>query len=167
MSVLPLLPLQFAAARMFQNALAQHPRMASRLGAHALKRFAIDPVDCPFSFIVEPKADAPRLTVVPSLADQVYDARIAAPLLVLLGLLDGRYDGDALFFTRDLMIEGDTAAVLALRNAIEEADIDPAEVLGLPKQVAPFVTERYRSLAMHLRQALGAPPEINCGSGSQ
>ena len=31
-------------------------------------------------------------------------------------------DGDALFFSRDLMIEGDTEAVVCLRNALDDMD---------------------------------------------
>ncbi|HMN37622.1 MAG TPA: SCP2 sterol-binding domain-containing protein [Hyphomicrobium sp.] len=160
MSLLPLQPLEFAACRIFENTLTRRPRMLSRLGEHATKRFAIDPVDCPFAFLLEPRVTNPRLTVVPSIQPQAWDARIAAPLLVLLGLVDGRYDGDALFFTRDLTIEGDTAAVLALRNAIEDAEIDPAEALGMPEVAAPFVTASYRTLATKLRVALGAPAEV-------
>jgi predicted lipid carrier protein YhbT len=55
-----------------------------------------------------------------------WDARIAGPLAALLGLVHGAFDGDALFFSRDLIIEGDTEAVLALRNAIDNEEIDMA-----------------------------------------
>jgi len=161
MSVLPLAPLTLAAGRILENALARNSSMLSRLGEHATKRFAIDPVDCPFGFILEANASEPRLVAVPSVAMHPWDARIAAPLLVLLGLVDGRYDGDALFFTRDLVIEGDTAAVLALRNAIEDSDLEPADALGAPKAVAPFITTSFRTLTAALRNALGAPAEVD------
>ncbi len=78
-------------------------------------------------------------------------------MLVLIGLLDGTYDGDALFFTRDLVIEGDTAAVLALRNAIEDANLDPARILGVPETVAPYVDSGLRDVARRLCSWLGAP----------
>lgn len=42
--------------------------------------------------------------------------------MTLLGMIDGRYDGDALFFTRDLCVEGDTEAVVCLRNALDDVD---------------------------------------------
>ena len=46
--------------------------------------------------------------------------------------MHGAFDGDALFFSRDLIIEGDTEAVLALRNAIDNEEIDlAAEVTAL------------------------------------
>ena len=51
-------------------------------------------------------------------------ATIRGPLLTLIQLLEGKLDGDALFFSRELVIEGDTTAVVTLRNAIDGAGID-------------------------------------------
>ena len=45
-------------------------------------------------------------------------------------LLEGRVDGDALMFSRDLTIEGDVEAVLALRNAIDDTQLDLAGESG-------------------------------------
>lgn len=59
------------------------------------------------------------------------DVLIRGPLLALLGLLDGTLDGDALFFSRVISINGRTEAVLALRNTIEDAELRPADLLGL------------------------------------
>lgn len=42
--------------------------------------------------------------------------------MTLLGMIDGRYDGDALFFTRDLSVQGDTEAVVCLRNALDDME---------------------------------------------
>jgi len=53
----------------------------------------------------------------------------------------GTWDGDALFFSRDLMIEGDTSAALALRNAIDDAELDlSVEIAGLGGPFARFLT---------------------------
>jgi predicted lipid carrier protein YhbT len=49
---------------------------------------------------------------------------VAAPLFILLALAEGRLDGDAEFFGRQLAIEGDMEAVLALRNAMENETVD-------------------------------------------
>lgn len=35
-------------------------------------------------------------------------------------MIDGSLDGDALFFSRDLRVTGDTEAVVALRNALDD-----------------------------------------------
>ena len=156
-SVLPLLPLELVVRRLLANAMAARPNFASRLGEHAGRTFAIDPVDCPFVFLFTPEEGRASLRVARGLSDAAYDARIAAPLVVLLGMIDGTYDGDALFFSRDLVIEGDTGAVLALRNAIENAEIKPSLVLGLPDGVSgPF--DRATDMALGgLRRSLDAP----------
>jgi predicted lipid carrier protein YhbT len=39
-------------------------------------------------------------------------------------MVHGVLDGDALFFSREITIEGDTDAILAMRNAIDAAEID-------------------------------------------
>jgi len=155
--VLPRLPLELAAYVMMRRILAQNPRLIARLGAHASKRFAIDPLDCPFVFLIEPSADQPRLRVLDSIEPGQWDARIAGAMIVLAGLLEGTYDGDALFFSRDLTIEGDTAAVVALRNAIEDSDLDPGQLSGLPNRLAPLVSTSVHTLARQLRSLLGAP----------
>ena len=58
------------------------------------------------------------------------DCRIAGQLSALLGLVHGAVDGDALFFSRDLVIEGDTEAALALRNAVDDAELDLSEEIA-------------------------------------
>lgn len=105
----------------------RHPRLFDRLGVHAGARYLIDPTDLPFVLIIHPAATDGRLRVLPRDTMEPRDARIGGPLAALLGLVHGSYDGDALFFSRDLVVEGDTEAVLALRNAIDDAEIDLSE----------------------------------------
>ncbi len=59
------------------------------------------------------------------------DVVIRGPILLLLGILDGSLDGDALFFHRAISVSGRTEAVVALRNAIEDAELRPSDLLGL------------------------------------
>jgi O2-independent ubiquinone biosynthesis accessory factor UbiT len=157
--MLPLLPLEMIVRHLLANAMAARPSFARRLGEHVGRTFAIDPVDCPFVFIIRPEEGRIPLRVVRREEASGTDARIAAPLLVLLGMIDGSYDGDALFFSRDLSIEGDTEAVLALRNALENAELDPSTVLGLPKSLKGPVNRASRLLFGHLRRMLDAPEE--------
>ena len=37
-------------------------------------------------------------------------------------MIDGALDGDALFFSRDLQVSGDTEAVVVLRNALDDVE---------------------------------------------
>jgi predicted lipid carrier protein YhbT len=155
--ILPLRPLEVVARHLMANAMAARPSFAARLGEYCGRSFAVDPVDCPFVFVLRPLDGQTHLSVVREAA--AVDARIAAPLVVLLGMVDGTYDGDALFFSRDLSIEGDTEAVLALRNAIENADLDPSTVLGLPQRLQGPVNRAARHLFMALRRRLDAPED--------
>lgn len=158
MQVLPLAPLHAVSTAVMQIILLRNSGIIERLGAHAWKKFVIDPVDCPFVYVLEPRPDHPKLLLQRSLGMEPCDARIAAPLALLLGLFDGSLDGDALFFSRDIVVEGDIAAILALRNAIENADLDPGRLLGLPQPLAPLATVGMQHLASRLRQILAAPP---------
>jgi predicted lipid carrier protein YhbT len=163
---LPLLPLEVIARRLMSNAMAARPSFAARLGEYSGRTFAIDPVDCPFVFLIKPEGGRTDMKVVRRSVAQDHDARISAPLVVLIGMVDGTYDGDALFFSRDLSIDGDTEAVLALRNAIENAELDPATVLGLPKSLQGPVNRATRRLFVELRRVLDAPEENGPNGGA-
>jgi len=121
---LPLGPLALATDMIARSVARTHAGMFGRLGEHANKRFLIDPTDLPFVFILTPAVDNPSVAVARSGEGLPYDARIAGPIAALIGLVHGAYDGDALFFSRDLVIEGDVEAALALRNALDDAELD-------------------------------------------
>jgi predicted lipid carrier protein YhbT len=122
--LLPLAPLQPLLAALLGAVIRQHPRIFARLGVHAGKRFGIDPTDLPFALVLEPRADASRMTAVRVLPGDGLDARIAGHFVGLVGLVNGAFDGDALFFSRDIVIEGDVEAIVALRNAMDDAGVD-------------------------------------------
>lgn len=124
LSGLPLAPLSLLLGRVIASAVAHHAALFARLGPEAEKRFLLDPVDLPMAFLLRPSRAGPRLEALSRSAARPWDCRIAGRLAALLGLIHGTYDGDALFFSRDLTIEGDTAAALALRNALDDAEID-------------------------------------------
>jgi predicted lipid carrier protein YhbT len=53
-------------------------------------------------------------------------------------MAEGASDGDALFFSREINIEGNTDAILALRNAIDDAELNLAdEIAGLLGPLRP------------------------------
>lgn len=107
----------------------RHPDLFDRLSSLDDPTYLIDPVDLPLVFILSLDPDKPRLSALNHAdADATTSAATAAtirgPLSRLIDLLQGRVDGDALFFSRELVIEGDTEAIVALRNAIESVEID-------------------------------------------
>lgn len=121
---LPLPPLQPLLSALLGAIVRQHPGIFERLGEHAGKRFGIIPTDMPFAIVLDTPPEAPRIVAVRRLPGTSIDARIAGPLTALVGLASGTLDGDALFFSRDLTVEGDVAAIVALRNAVDDAGVD-------------------------------------------
>lgn len=110
----------------------RRPQIFERLGDHRRARYLIDPTDLPFAFCVVPDGLAAVVRVVFRSVETPSDVAIRGPLLVLLGVLEGTLDGDALFFHRAISVTGKTEAVVALRNAIEDAELRPSDLLNLP-----------------------------------
>ncbi len=102
----------------------RHPALFRRLASLGDPVYLIDPEDLPLAFLLRPAAGARGLTACRRPDTAAATATIRAPFLTLIDLLEGRLDGDALFFSRDLVIEGDVEAVVALRNAVDGAEID-------------------------------------------
>lgn len=128
LGLVPLGPISWTLTGFSKQVAKRHPSLFRRLGEYAHARFILDPTDLPLTLCLEPNGGVPRVTL--QRGPGTGDARIAGPLAALLGLVHGAFDGDALFFSRDLVIEGDTGAVLALRNAIDDAELDLAEELA-------------------------------------
>jgi predicted lipid carrier protein YhbT len=155
---LPLAPLALALDTLVRSVARRHGSIFARLGEHAAKRFLIEPTDLPFVVMLMPRVDDPAIRVERSRQDVTADARISGPLAALVGLLHGAYDGDALFFSRDLAIEGDVAAVLALRNALDDAELDlVAEAAAILGPLASPAEQIGRLLASAAESLTGVP----------
>ncbi|MBN9073239.1 MAG: SCP2 sterol-binding domain-containing protein [Rhizobiales bacterium] len=132
---LPLGPLLTQSLRSLAR---RRPGLFERLGEHGTARYLIDPTDLPFAFCVVPDGTASRVRVTGKGGAEPCDVVIRGPILMLLGILDGTLDGDALFFHRTISVSGRTEAVVALRNAIEDAELRPSDLLGLRGTLARF-----------------------------
>jgi predicted lipid carrier protein YhbT len=155
---LPLGPLALVIQEFVRVTAERHPEVFARMGQYASKSFAIDPTDLPFIFLLKPRAERPTLTVMRSHEDVEADARIAGPVAALLGLMHGAYDGDALFFSRDLVVEGDVDAVVALRNALDNAEIDLlAEAAAMLGPLAAAAEQVGRLAAPMIGRLTGLP----------
>ena len=119
---LPLFLLQPLLARVVRRIAAENPRMFNRLGPWVGCDYIIDPVDMPFVLRLRPDPDAPLMRALSRRRLPDHVARISGRFLDLLELVDADLDGDALFFSRDLVIEGNTEAVVSLRNALDDID---------------------------------------------
>lgn len=149
-------PVFDAMLRVIRN---RHPDILERMEPFADSVVCIDPVDLPFVILFEPHPADPRLVVRRAVDPAEVSATIRGPLETLIALAEGKVDGDALFFSRQLVIEGDTEVVVALRNAIDGAGIDLVE--DLTSAMGPFArpARRMAGAALGLVASLRANVE--------
>jgi len=134
---IPLAVIERAAGMLFRRMLQEHPALFERLGQYREKRFAFLPSDVPLVFLVEPSGPSIHVARRGTASSHI-DAAVEGPLFMLLALLEGRCDADALFFSRDLNVTGDMEAMLAMRNALDDCDIDlPRDLRALAGPFAP------------------------------
>ena len=126
----------------------RQPDVFLRLGPHAQKSFIIDPTDLPFLLVLKPRPEAPSLSAWRRNEAPSSHARIAGTFLNLFDLIDGSLDGDALFFSRRLRVTGDTEAVVALRNALD--DVDGGVVESITRAFGPLAPIAVMTVS-HLR----------------
>lgn len=146
---LPLFLLQPVLQRLIRSVSHRRPELFIRLKDHAKKKYLIDPINLPFTFLLSPDPLNPSLRAFRRSSPPLHDAEIAGTILTLLDMIDGRLDGDALFFSRDLVIRGDIEAVVVLRNALDDLDgsiiKDIIPLFGKPVQKALIALRKTRT----------------------
>ncbi|MDP4032150.1 MAG: SCP2 sterol-binding domain-containing protein [Pseudorhodobacter sp.] len=157
---LPLAPVSVVLTALTRNIVRRNPGLFARLGAYRAKSFILDLTDLPFGVLLDVSGAKARVTA--HRGAPVADVQISGSLAAFLGMVHGAYDGDALFFSRDLAVSGDTAAALALRNAIDDSELDfAAEVaalsgpLRIPLDKLINLVERRSGVALHRVGAAG------------
>lgn len=147
--------LALAAARPILAEAARHltPLLRDRLDGLS-GTVAVLPDDFPYGVLLRIAEDGVHME--PLASERVpppVDACLRAPAAVLLDLAAGcGRDGDASFFSRALVVEGDTALVMALRYALEDAAEAGLEsfaliVATLPPPLRPGAAQALRTLA--------------------
>lgn len=126
--LLPLGPALTMAVRRFAR---RKPAVFDRLGDYGRCSFLIEPTDLDFSFLMVPDGVRAEVRCLRRRGSQKADVVVKGPLLTLLGLIDGTFDGDAMFFNRAISVSGRTDALVALRNAIEDAELTPSDFIGV------------------------------------
>ncbi|MBP2229482.1 putative lipid carrier protein YhbT [Azospirillum agricola] len=107
--------------RLMRSLAERHPRAFAALAELPEARLLIDPQDAPAALMLRV---GPSLSLRLCERNEPAEAAVRSPCARLLDLFEGRIDGDALFFRRELVIEGDTALILALRNTLDGEEID-------------------------------------------
>lgn len=124
------------------------PELSERLAGFSGRRLLIDVTDLRLALTVELTPSIPRIALIPravAAADSA-DAAVSATFSDLLALLEGRVDGDALFFLGRLRFRGDTETILAVRNALEDARLDVEELgAGAFGPLAPMIRPMIRA----------------------
>lgn len=157
LNLVPLAAIERAVTLLFQRMMKEHPGLFDRLGEHKEKRFAFLPVDVPLCFVVEPARPGIRV-MRRSGSPAGVDASVEGPLFTLLALLEGRCDADALFFSRDLSVTGDMEAMLAMRNALDDCDIDlPRDLSTLAGPLAPLFGRIGEGIRRHALSGENSP----------
>lgn len=137
LGILPITPFEYVARRLFGHLFSAHPDLFDRMGPYRNCSFSFTPTDLSLVFFVKPAG--PGLSLRRKGAAVGADAGVEAPLVMLLALLEGRCDADALFFSRDLQVTGDMEAILALRNALDDCDINlPRDLSRIGGPAAPL-----------------------------
>lgn len=136
----PLFLIQPLLGRIVRQVAQKHPELFERLGPHQQTRYLVDPTNMPFVLYLVPDPERLVFRACQRSEQPAHDARIAASLFDLLRLVDSGDDGDAMFFSRDLDISGNTEAVVSLRNALDNIDgsiaTAAADTLGPPGRLA-------------------------------
>ncbi len=123
---LPAVPLDFLGAAL----LARHPGLTERLRPLGDVAVAVSPTDLPGTLMLHLRDGGLSMALFAVEPDEAVDAVVRGPVALLIDLVEGRVDGDSLFFGRVLEIDGRTEVVVALRNAMEDAEIDLARDLA-------------------------------------
>ena len=137
-----------------------HPRLFADLARLAPASVGVAPTDLPHRFRLEIGGGRPPRLALAQAADLPPDAAIEGSLESLIDLLEGRIDGDALFFSRAITVTGDSAAVVGLRNTLDRYPIDVLEaatgLLGPLAGPARRIGQRLERLGEGLRGRLVA-----------
>lgn len=132
------------------------PVIGERLAALGPVTYRIDPTDLPFSVLMHVDVSGPDVRVIGRGETAAAAASVRGSAADLLAMLGGDADGDALFFSRALSVEGATEAVVALRNALDDAGVDP--VGDVTRRLGPAAGPARAALA----RLLALPRRLSC-----
>jgi len=110
--------LDLGAAALLRAMARNHPELFRVLAERRRTVILVELTDLPRRFLLQFGEGAPSLRLTGASASEA-DASVKGSLEALMALFEGRVDSDALFFTREIVIAGDTSAVVALRNVLD------------------------------------------------
>lgn len=100
----------------------RHPKLFKNMARLDPALVRLNPTDLPYQFALRMGPD-PDFTLYDGNEDS-FDAFVSGSLECLIDMLEGRVDGDALFFARQLRVTGSTEVIVALRNTMDREEIN-------------------------------------------
>jgi predicted lipid carrier protein YhbT len=138
-------PVEVLLNRAIRRAWRRSPAAFGRLGRYQGCRYLIAPTDLPVAFELRLESGGGQVRIVRRDATPGCIAAVAGALPDLLALFEASADADAIFFSGALDVTGDTAAIMALHNALEAADLRLADLLA-PAALSPGLEPLLRRL---------------------
>jgi predicted lipid carrier protein YhbT len=100
----------------------RRPEFFARLGPHIGSSYALDVTELPFVLLLKPNPQKPEMTAHRRSEKIASDASISGPFMDLFKVLDGRGDSDAMFFSGNIKVSGNTEAAVCLRYALDDLE---------------------------------------------
>ena len=115
---------------------ATHQKFFDDLGEYRFYNFLIKINDLPFAILISPNQENFHVTICDKKTHIAAISTVSAKFKYLLKLAQCNSDADALFFSRHIKIEGNVAAAMALRNAIERVRFSSSLTHLFPSSLA-------------------------------
>lgn len=158
MSLMPRPVLASAVAVVMRRMQSRHPKLFRNLAGLSEATVHLVPTDLPHAFALTLGQEPVSFTVHAKTEDVSPSASVTGSLEALVDMLEGREDGDRLFFARDIRIEGDTSVIVGLRNTLDREEIDLfsdiASLCGPFAGAAKMAVRLADGLARHARERL-------------
>ena len=152
--------IQIGISKLTKLFIDKHPRVIKKMSQFSPSRMVLVPLDMPFDFFVEFSNESLQINIIDKntyLGKNL--TKITASIDVFVKMLEGNLDGDALFFSRKLIIEGETTIIVALRNILEAENVniknDIKKSLGIFYPAFTFLNNIFLTLKNELDQNLG------------
>nr|WP_242468656.1 SCP2 sterol-binding domain-containing protein [Rhodovibrio salinarum] len=103
-----------------------HPDVLDRLSDVGTARLLLVATDLPWSALITFTADGAEVTLSRTDAESAPEAEatVTGPVERLVACAQGGGDGDAMFFAREIQVTGNSDVLVALRNALDGAELD-------------------------------------------
>lgn len=151
LTVTPLPVLERVVSVVLGKMMARHPRLFDNLARLAPATVHLTPTDTAYRFGLRLGLADPVFYVLTDEAEPA-GASVSGTLEHLVDMLEGRADGDTLFFSRDIIVTGDTEIIVGLRNTLDREELQLMdEIIAL---CGPFA--RPASLAIGFAGALAS-----------